>query len=137
MLIQPQAEPGIVGGVLAPGDDDPRSPAQTSAGEAHGPLGPGDDDPRSPVRGVPEMTTGPLGPGDTPLGEAEDDDLVMLAPTPPGPGDAASGPRHVTHVPRRRPTVVPASAPAVLVEEDRPAQFTTFDAAQPAHEDTE
>jgi hypothetical protein len=89
-------------GPLGPGDDDPRSPAAPVA-EAPLALLPGDDDPRSPARGAPITAAKPLGPGDPTPGDVIDEDLVMLAPAPPGPGSSGGGPLHVTHVPRQPP----------------------------------
>lgn len=61
-----------------------------------GPLGPGDDDPKSPARGALETTAGPPGPGD-----GDDDGMMTINPPADGPGDTATGPRHVTRVPRQ------------------------------------
>lgn len=61
---------------------------------ARPPLGPGDDDPRSPIRGVAAPALPPLAPGAS-SGDNADDAYVFLAPLPPGPGDAQTGPRHV------------------------------------------
>lgn len=109
---------------LGPGETDPRSPAVETSSAASKPLGPGDDDPRSPVKGAAETTAGPLGPGDS----TEDvDDLEMIAPAPPGPGDSAQTPRHVTHMPKRKPTLAsvapvetaPVAAVAAPTDEDK------------------
>lgn len=114
---------------LGPGDPDPRSPAAAGEAETPAPLGPGDDDPRSPVIGTPIASTAPLGPGES---DADDDtDLVMLAPAAAGPGDTASGPRHVTHVPRRKPTIVTA----VAVSESPAAPAEADDTSSAAHEE--
>lgn len=124
-------------GPLGPGDDDPRSPAQVEfVSEFHatlgpvaddplspdqsetptGPLGPGDDDPRSPANGTALPATKPLGPGD---GQPHDG-RIMLAPPPAGPGGTESGPRQLTHLVPKAPTLVgetPVSAVAPSVEQ--------------------
>jgi hypothetical protein len=86
---------------LGPGDDDPRSPASTSAaGAAAPPLGPGDDDPRSPATGTAAIATPPLAPGDAD-GDNPDDDFDFIAPPPAGPGATATV-RQTVRIPKRR-----------------------------------
>ena len=65
------------------------------------PLGPGDDDPRSPPIGVPGPARPPLKPGESD-GPNPDDEYEFLAPQPPGPGDAQTGPRQVVRIPKQR-----------------------------------
>lgn len=101
---------------LGPGDADRRSPAESTAAATPGPLGPGDDDPRSPASQAALQAAPPLGPGD---GDPNDG-RVMLAPPPAGPGGVDSGPRHLTHLIPKRPTMVgeiPVSV-APTVEDD-------------------
>jgi hypothetical protein len=87
---------------LGPGDDDPKSAPAVQAVDACGPLAPGDDDPRSPVKVVGEPTArAPLAPGESD-GHNPDDAFHFLAPPPPGPGDAHSGPRHVVRIPKQQ-----------------------------------
>ena len=82
-----------------PGDDDGK-PSGGTPDEARKPLGPGDSE-RDKVA-TPEIPRAALGPGESDGTNVDDGHFDIVAPRPARPGDPASGPRHLSRMPRQR-----------------------------------